>query len=90
MAITATAYFVLSPGYSTPAYRRVRTFLFIGLGVSGVVPVLHKVLSQGVSAVPTREGAQLSQSIQYEQANQCLGLDWLLIGGAFYIVGALM
>jgi len=69
----ATAYFVLSPGYATPEYRRVRTFLFIGLGLSGVVPVVQKLATTG-----------------YEHANKALGLNWLIIGGGFYIGGALM
>lgn len=48
ISVAATAYFVLSPGYATAEYRRIRTFLFIGLGLSGIVPVAHKMLQHGV------------------------------------------
>lgn len=35
------AYVVLAPHYSTPAYRPIRTAIFLALGLSGVVPVAH-------------------------------------------------
>jgi adiponectin receptor len=44
---SATIFFVLSPGYSTPEYRRTRTWLFIGLGLSGVVPTVESLLIYG-------------------------------------------
>jgi adiponectin receptor len=43
----AAAYAVLSPTYSTPAYRRTRTYLFIGLGLGGALPLLHAMLIEG-------------------------------------------
>ncbi|CAE7174753.1 unnamed protein product, partial [Rhizoctonia solani] len=35
------AYIVLSPGYSTPTYRWARTTVFLALGLTAIVPVLH-------------------------------------------------
>jgi hypothetical protein len=60
-----TSYAVLKPGYAS---RRLRTWLFIGLGVSGVVPVAHTLAVYGLA---------------YSRA--AFGLDWLAIGGAFYV-----
>lgn len=39
-----TVYFVLTTGFE---YRRLRTWLFIGLGGSGVIPVTHKLITHG-------------------------------------------
>lgn len=61
----ATAFIVLSPGYAS---RRVRTWLFIGLGLSGVVPMMHSLASYGLT-----------------YSRNAFGLDWLAIGGAFYV-----
>lgn len=61
----ATAFIVLSPGYAS---RRVRTWLFIGLGVSGVVPMMQSLAQHGL-----------------EYSRNAFGLDWLAIGGAFYV-----
>lgn len=69
----ATTFFLLTPSYATPEYRRTRTWLFIGLGVSGVVPVVQTLLKHG-----------------WEYSNQAFGLSWLLLGGAFYIAGAVL
>ncbi|KAK9899357.1 HlyIII-domain-containing protein [Cystobasidium minutum MCA 4210] len=66
----ATAFIVLSPGYAS---RRVRTWLFIGLGVSGVVPILQSLSQHGLA-----------------YSRDAFGLYWLMIGGAFYIAGALL
>ncbi len=42
--------FVIAPTYATPAYRPIRTAIFIALGLFAVVPVLHVVSMYGVSA----------------------------------------
>lgn len=38
---------MLSPTYSTPAYRWARTTVFIALGAGGVVPVIHGLFDRG-------------------------------------------
>ncbi|KAG8840614.1 hypothetical protein FRB91_005886 [Serendipita sp. 411] len=45
----STAYIVLSPTYATPAYRRTRAYLFIALGLSGALPVLQLLITEGYS-----------------------------------------
>lgn len=41
------AYVVLSPEYNKPSHRGARTKIFIGLGLSAVVPISHAVLKHG-------------------------------------------
>ncbi|GAA6059077.1 hypothetical protein JCM10212_002048 [Sporobolomyces blumeae] len=72
-ASAATIYVVISPKARTPAFRRIRTWLFISLGLSAVVPVCHAVARYGL------DGAKAN-----------LALGWLALGGALYIVGALL
>ncbi|PVF98860.1 HlyIII-domain-containing protein [Serendipita vermifera] len=43
----AAAYMVLSPTYSTAAYRRTRAYLFIALGLGGALPVIHLLIVDG-------------------------------------------
>lgn len=69
----ATIFFILSPDYSTPEYRRTRTWLFIGLGLSGIIPTLESLMDHG-----------------WYYSREAFGLQWLLIGGAFYIGGAIL
>ncbi len=45
----SAAYAVLSPTYSTPAYRRTRAYLFITLGLGGALPVIHLWIAEGFS-----------------------------------------
>ena len=66
------AYIVLAPGYSSPAYRWARTSVFLGLGLCGVVPVIHGFFTIG-----------------FERMRHEMGVLWLVLSGAFYIVGAL-
>ena len=47
VAGVAAAYAVLSPTYSTPAYRRARAYLFITLGLCGALPFTHAVIVKG-------------------------------------------
>jgi adiponectin receptor len=41
------AYIVLNPEYRKPTHRGARTKVFIGLGLCGVVPVTHGLLTHG-------------------------------------------
>ncbi|KAJ7927482.1 hemolysin-III related-domain-containing protein [Mycena leptocephala] len=45
------AYIVLNPEYAKPTHRGARTLVFIGLGLSAIVPVTHCVLADGYSKV---------------------------------------
>ncbi|GAA5860768.1 hypothetical protein JCM5353_003115 [Sporobolomyces roseus] len=72
-ASAATIYVVISPNARTPAFRRIRTWLFISLGLSAVLPVGHAIHRYGLEA-----------------ASANIALFWLALGGAFYIVGALL
>ena len=38
----------LSPEYSRPTHRRLRTYIFIGLGLSGAIPTIHSVHLHGL------------------------------------------
>lgn len=38
----------LSPEYSRPTHRRLRTYVFIGLGLCGVIPTIHSVRLHGL------------------------------------------
>ncbi|CEQ38934.1 SPOSA6832_00404 [Sporobolomyces salmonicolor] len=48
VAAAATIMVVISPQARTPAYRRMRTWLFISLGLSAVFPVGHAVYRYGL------------------------------------------
>ncbi|CEL51619.1 ADIPOR-like receptor SPBC12C2,09c OS=Schizosaccharomyces pombe (strain 972 / ATCC 24843) GN=SPBC12C2.09c PE=3 SV=1 [Rhizoctonia solani AG-1 IB] len=50
------AYVVLSPGYSTPAYRWARTTVFLALGLTAIVPVLHGLRLYGFSRLRQEMG----------------------------------
>lgn len=47
LAGASASYAVLSPTYSTPAYRRTRAYLFIALGLGGALPILHLFILEG-------------------------------------------
>jgi adiponectin receptor len=47
VAGASAAYAVLSPTYSTPAYRRTRAYLFIALGLGGALPITHALIVEG-------------------------------------------
>lgn len=40
----ATILFSLSPAFQNPEYRNIRASLFFGMGLSGVAPILHKLI----------------------------------------------
>lgn len=44
---TAAAYIVLNPEYRKPTHRGARTKVFIALGLSGIVPVTHALVTHG-------------------------------------------
>ncbi len=46
-SVVGAAYIVLNPEYRKPSHRGARTKVFIALGLSSVVPVLHGFLSHG-------------------------------------------
>ena len=43
-------FFVVNPTYATPAYRPIRTAIFLALGLSAIFPTTHVVLIYGVRA----------------------------------------
>ncbi|CAK5261885.1 unnamed protein product [Mycena citricolor] len=53
---TGAAYVVLDPEYAKPTHRGARTGVFIGLGLSGIVPVVHCTLTSGVHRVFFQQG----------------------------------
>jgi predicted membrane channel-forming protein YqfA (hemolysin III family) len=53
IAGASAAYAVLSPTYSTPTYRRVRTYLFIALGLGGALPMIHAMMLEGYNHLQT-------------------------------------
>jgi adiponectin receptor len=58
---------VLNPTYAKPTHRHARTTVFIALGLSGILPVSHLVLSHGIST-PFREmgfGWLLAAGVMY-------------------------
>jgi len=42
------AYVTLSPEYSRPTYRRLRTYVFISLGLGGAIPAIHSIHLHGL------------------------------------------
>lgn len=66
-----TAAVVLLRHFRTPAYRWMRTGLFLALGLFGIVPTLHGICLYGVSvfAHPKRE-----------RDDSFLGTDWNILG----------
>jgi adiponectin receptor len=67
----ATAYASVSPSFRTPEWRPIRTLLFVGMGLSAVIPVVHGYCLFG-----------------YKHLNDTIGLNWLVLQGVLYIVGA--
>ncbi|KXN82200.1 ADIPOR-like receptor SPBC12C2.09c [Leucoagaricus sp. SymC.cos] len=51
LAGLGAAYVVLSPEYSKPTHRGARTLVFIGLGLSGLVPVSHLIATHELHAL---------------------------------------
>lgn len=47
MLLLGASYIVLNPEYLKPTHRAARTTVFVALGLCGVVPVLHGIISHG-------------------------------------------
>ena len=62
----------LKPRFRTPTYRPFRAGMFVLLGVSGMIPVVHGMRLYGGAAV----------------LDARIGLRWVLAEGAMYILGA--
>lgn len=48
--------------------------MFVGLGLSGVVPICHLMATES----------------SYQKLNASMGLDWVILQGGLYIFGALL
>lgn len=83
IGILGTACLVVSwlEHFRTPAWRPYRAMLFVGLGASGVVPIVHSLLF-------LEPGATLGA--RYASINAKIGLEWVLLQGALYIAGAFL
>ncbi|KAK1831898.1 hemolysin-III related-domain-containing protein [Podospora conica] len=60
--------------FRTPAWRPYRALMFVGLGLSGVVPILY----------------MLATDSTYSELNERMGLNWVILQGAMYIFGAFL
>lgn len=60
--------------FRTPAWRPYRALMFVGLGLSGVVPILY----------------MLATEFTYAQLNERMGLNWVILQGGLYIFGAFL
>ncbi|KAK4445670.1 hemolysin-III channel protein Izh2 [Podospora aff. communis PSN243] len=58
--------------FRTPAWRPYRALMFVGLGASGVVPIVHMLVTD----------------YSYSQLNELMGLNWVIFQGALYMLGA--
>ena len=72
-----TAAVVLLRHFRTPAYRWMRTGLFLALGLFGIVPTLHGICLYGVS---------ITQSVNEREGDYLLlKKDWNILG--YYLIG---
>ena len=60
--------------FRTPEWRPYRALMFVGLGVSGVVPILHSLLAY----------------YSFAELNARMGLGWVILQGGLYIFGAFL
>lgn len=67
--------------FRTPAWRPYRAMLFVALGMSGVVPIIHGLVL--LEDADTWSG-------RYQQLNLRMGLNWVLLQGVFYVSGAFL
>ena len=51
-----SSYVTMNPHFRTPKYRPFRAGMFVGLGVSGVFPILHGIYLDGYSLLNARVG----------------------------------
>ncbi|KAL7268933.1 hypothetical protein RUND412_008421 [Rhizina undulata] len=59
------------PAFRTPKYRPFRASMFVGMGLSAILPVFHGLEVFGVEALQAR-----------------MGLNWVLLQGSLYVLGA--
>ncbi|ORY66005.1 mPR-like GPCR protein [Pseudomassariella vexata] len=59
--------------FRTPEWRPYRAMMFVGLGVSGIIPVCHALTIYG-----------------YQDLDERMGLNWVLLQGFLYILGAVI
>ncbi|CAK7219860.1 hypothetical protein SBRCBS47491_003994 [Sporothrix bragantina] len=67
--------------FRTPAWRPYRAMLFVALGMSGIVPIVHSLLF-------LEDGATLGA--RYQQLNERMGLNWVMLQGVLYVFGAFL
>ncbi|CAK7239434.1 MAG: hypothetical protein STHCBS139747_000864 [Sporothrix thermara] len=67
--------------FRTPQWRPYRALLFVALGTSGVVPIVHSLLF-------LEDGASLGA--RYRLLNERMGLNWVLLQGLLYVSGAFL
>ncbi|KAK4227456.1 hemolysin-III related-domain-containing protein [Podospora fimiseda] len=60
--------------FRTPAWRPYRALMFVGLGLSGVLPIFHA----------------LATLYTFKELNERMGLSWVILQGALYIFGAFL
>ncbi|KAI0266105.1 HlyIII-domain-containing protein [Gloeopeniophorella convolvens] len=58
LAGIGAACIVLNPEYAKPSHRHARTNVFIGLGLSGILPIFHLTLSHGFQTLCQEMGFQ--------------------------------
>ncbi|KJR86212.1 hemolysin-iii channel protein [Sporothrix schenckii 1099-18] len=76
--------------FRTPAWRPYRALLFVALGMSGVVPILHGLLLLEADAAGGGGGAADAWAARYARLNERMGLNWVLLQGALYVAGAFL
>ncbi|KAK4188442.1 hemolysin-III related-domain-containing protein [Podospora australis] len=60
--------------FRTPEWRPYRAAMFVGLGLSGVLPIIHALVFL----------------YSYGELNQRMGLSWVILQGGMYIFGAFL
>ncbi|KAL4400049.1 intracellular zinc ion homeostasis protein [Malassezia pachydermatis] len=69
-----TFYVVTQPHFTSPKYKALRAFLFVVLGLSGILPLLH--------------GLYVAKSWHF--VADVLGAKYVMYSGAVYIIGAMI
>ncbi|KAK3990991.1 hemolysin-III related-domain-containing protein [Cladorrhinum sp. PSN332] len=60
--------------FRTPAWRPYRALMFVGLGLSGVLPIVHALV----------------RLYSFKELDERMGLSWVILQGALYIFGAFL
>lgn len=87
-----TAAVVLLRHFRTPAYRWMRTGLFLALGLFGIVPTLHGICLYGVSVCSFKERKkEMTHSLeQIGTSLDTISLGYLVVMAISYVSGALI